>query len=175
MLKYLRAFLGLVGVSAPQPAKPGDVSDPVNPLASVDTVHLMGDGTPDGWRRLWPQVIFAKCLAADVVGASVYVTGRDATDNVVTVATTDTALAHMPVIGQIVRKISPTQAVISTDGYEVQYAGLTLTVGKLYVVGTDGLPAKSGAANYPSTNIQPIGVAISTDRLLKLPNLIVPA
>ncbi len=117
-------------------------------------------------------VLPAVCDAADAVGNLVFINGPPVGGlfNVTTADPSDPD--KMPVIGTIVQKTSPTSCVIQL--YAVVrdvYTGLT--PGAVYVVGTDGRPAKDGDLNYPvgggTTLFQQIGVAASATEMILFP------
>lgn len=74
----------------------------------------------------------------------------------------------MPAVGIIEHKPTSTSAVIRPFAALGEYETSGLTAGSTYVVGSDGLLAKSGAGNYPAAGsiIQNVGVALSTTKLL---------
>ena len=126
----------------------------------------------DGLALDTTRVLPAVCLSTDKAGANVYVTGYSSSWDAPTVATCDPRVPGKTLaIGQIVVKLSDTTCLVSVQGAsEMPWPGLT--VGALYVVGTNGLPAKSGDSNYPSVGavITVLGPAISTTRILLLRN-----
>lgn len=115
-----------------------------------------------------PLVLFAVCANTDKVNATVYVSGYNATQDAPTVSTCDPAnTAKLGAIGQIVHKVTDTACLIVIPGAG-EILGSGFTAGSMYVVGTNGLPAKSGDANYPAGGsvIMPLGPALSTTRIL---------
>lgn len=114
----------------------------------------------------------ATCLATDAVGDCLYITAAKV-GNVFQVAAADiTDVTKLPVVAIVVKKDSPTNAIVQFHGpLRVVYTGLTS--GLSYVVGTDSRPATVGDANYPiaggTTHFQQIGVATSGDELLVIP------
>lgn len=127
---------------------------------------LRHDGLALGQNQILPAV----CLSADKVNASVYVTGYSSTQDAPTVASVDPATpAKTGAIGQILAKLSDTTCLILCQGAS-EILGSGFTAGSMYVVGTDGLPAKSGDATYPAVGsaVIPLGPALSTTRILAL-------
>lgn len=125
---------------------------------------LRHDGLALGQNQILPAV----CLSADKVNASVYVTGFSSTYDAPTVASVDPAVAaKVGSIGQILVKLSDTTCLVLCQGAS-EILGSGFTAGSMYVIGSDGLPAKSGAANYPAAGsaIITLGPAISTTRIL---------
>jgi hypothetical protein len=109
------------------------------------------------------------CLAGDVVGDFVYITG----DKVGTrhqVAKADPSDAGMmPAVGVLIQKLDATTGVVQVREKTSLYSGLTS--GEIYVVGTDARPATSGDGNYPvlSDIVQQIGIAVDDTELLVQP------
>jgi len=113
----------------------------------------------------------ATCLATDIVGDCVRIRATKV-GNVFQVEKVDVSTSGSPPAVAIVRKkYSPTNCIVHFHGpLRNVYAGLS--PGFVYLVGTDGQPAKSGDANYPVSGndyFQQIGVATSVGELLVIP------
>jgi hypothetical protein len=124
----------------------------------------------DGLALAQNLILPAVCLTGDKVNGSVYVTGYSSTYDAPTVASVDsTAPAKTGAIGQIVAKLSDTLCLILVQGAS-EILGSGFTAGSMYVIGTDGLPAKSGDSTYPAVGsaVIPLGPALSTTRILSL-------
>jgi hypothetical protein len=106
----------------------------------------------------------ANCLAADVVGDTVRITGPKVASKIQVAAVT--SAGALPSIGVIIKKTGTTDCQVQCDGpVRGVYTGLTPNA--TYVVGTDNRPATVGDANYPTVDpIQQIGIATSDDELL---------
>ena len=127
---------------------------------------LRHDGLALGQNQILPAV----CLSADKQNASVYVTGYSSTYDAPTVASVDPATqSKTGSIGQILVKLSDTTCLVLCQGAS-EILGSGFTAGSMYVVGSDGLPAKSGDATYPAvgSTVIPLGPALSTTRILVL-------
>lgn len=175
--KYLNTFDARYATVVPaQIAGPPFTGDPSDPEPKIDyqSVELFGLKL-EGRIPHYPAWLLATCTASELDGHHVYCTGRDAVNNVPSVAKCDPSnTAKMPAIGQIYYKFSDTICLIQiVAGAEMLSAAL-LTPGAVYFVGTDALPAKVGDANIPGAGLvkQAIGVAVSTKRLLKVPGLL---
>ena len=127
---------------------------------------LRHDGLALGQNQILPAV----CLSADKQNASVYVTGYSSTYDAPTVASVDPATqSKTGSIGQILVKLSDTTCLVLCQGAS-EILGSGFTAGSMYVVGSDGLPAKSGDSTYPAVGsaVIPLGPAVSTTRILVL-------
>ncbi len=177
--KY-RALLSSFFVNLPSPQiPPGSspsgpyVGTPADPPVQELQQGEMLDFMADGPRPAPSRYIMCTVSAAEAVGHSVYVSGRDATNDCPTVLKCDPSnTAKMPAIGQVVKLFGLAAVVLVPAGCEF-LPGSALTVGAHYYVGSDGLPAKTGDANVPAGGHvkQSLGVAISTKCLLRIPGL----
>ena len=99
------------------------------------------------------------CLATDIVGDLVYVTGAEA------VARVDPTLsAKMPAVGVIVKKPASTRALVQFSG-AVTVLG-ALTPGLRYFVGATGQPAAAPPAGPGRRYAQPVGIALAPSVLM---------
>lgn len=113
----------------------------------------------------------ATCLATDAVGDCVRIRAAKV-GNVFQVEKVDISTPGSPPAVAIIRKkYTATNCIVHFHGpLRNVYTGLS--PGIIYLVGTDGQPAKLGDANYPVAGtdyFQQIGVATSTDELLVIP------
>ncbi len=173
--KYKNLFDGRYAVVTPTQIDPPFTADPVapEPLIKYQSVELFGLKL-EGRIPHYPQFLLATCRSTDPEGCYVYVVDFDVLNNVPNVSKCDvTTSGKMPGIGQIYTKFSDTICLIQIAAGTEWMSGTALVPGSKYVIGTDGLPAIGGGANYPvSTNQkQYIGVAITPKRLLCLPGL----
>jgi hypothetical protein len=106
----------------------------------------------------------ADCLAGDVIGDTVRITGPQVA-NKYQVAAVGSG-GSLPSVGIVLKKSGSTTCIVQFDGpVRGVYTGLTPNAA--YVVGTDNRPAKAGDGNFPTTDpIQQIGIATSNDELL---------
>ena len=108
----------------------------------------------------------ANCLPNDHVGDVVYIRG-DSVGEIIQVERADIGdAAKMPGIGVITSKSSDTECIVIRGGI-VPVVGFL--PGKLYFVGPDGRPSPISPIFrqlFPKSLIQPIGIALSSDRLL---------
>jgi hypothetical protein len=108
----------------------------------------------------------ANCLAGDVVGASVYITGSDV-GGVPQVASADASDAlKTPAVGAIVSKSDATTCVVARFGrVDVSATGAVLLAGSRYFVGFNGEPVtpppNAGLSPSGYVIVQPLGVATS--------------
>jgi hypothetical protein len=108
----------------------------------------------------------ANCLAADVVGNTVYITG-DKVGKYYQVATTDPLTpAKMPAMGIIIQKGSPTQCIVAPFG-EIEGIYTGFTAGEALYVGLDSRPTH--AKPDPPAIPQYIGDAFDSDLLFFWP------
>lgn len=103
----------------------------------------------------------ANCLAGDVAGAVVYVTG-DISNNRLQVATCDpTDPAKRPPVGVIVQKQASTECVVQGGGLALGlYSGLT--PGAEVFVAADGTPTTTPPSGIPQVRI---GIAVASDSI----------
>lgn len=106
----------------------------------------------------------ADCLAGDVVGACVYITGPTVAGVVQVATAAPSDAAKMPAVGIITAKASATSCTVQRAAVaDLTGSAATLTVGRQAWVGLAGLPVSSAplAAASPSGYVilQPIGVA----------------
>lgn len=114
----------------------------------------------------------ADCLAGDVVGALVYITGI-AVLGIAQVTTADPrALGKYPAVGMIAEKSTATRCLVQTFG-ESPIVFVGLTPGRVYFLDTTGLVTATPPAPLPGGRcaIQAIGSAIDSGRLLVNPNM----
>jgi len=112
----------------------------------------------------------ANCLAGDLVGDCVRITGPKVANRYQVARVDITVPGSPPAVGVIVRKDSPTLCVVQFHGPMVGiYTGLV--AGVAYLVGTDGRLAKVGDLTYPSGSVffQQMAVATSSNELLVSP------
>lgn len=114
----------------------------------------------------------ATCLASDVVGDCVRIRAAKLGNIFQVEKVLSTTLIPSPCVGVVRKKYSPTNCVVQFHGPVINvYVGLS--VGRVYVVGTDGRPAKQGDVNYPvpggAERFQQVGVATDIDELLFIP------
>lgn len=123
----------------------------------------------------YPIYLLATCTSSELEGHHVYCSAYDATNKVPSVLKCNpNNAATMPSIGQVVKKYSDTICLVHIVAGAEWTNAAALTPGALYYIGSDALPAKAGDANIPAGGDvkQPIGVAISTKLLLKIPGLL---
>ncbi len=113
----------------------------------------------------------AKCLSSDNVGDCVYITGVDVAGKHQVAKSDITNYLKVPVMAIIVSKSSSTTCVLHWLGPLQDFSGLT--PGRVVFAGADGRPTQvvpvpsSGNSNY----LQRIGVALSNDTILFIPDL----
>jgi len=130
------------------------------------------DALDNDFRALPPVILTGVCGASDETGMCVYL--ASASGGVMTFAKAVPAdPTKMAAVGIIVYKPTSTSCVVRPFACLGEVTLTGLTAGTTYVVGSDGLVAKFGGANYPSAGsvIQVIGKAISTTLLLIDPAL----
>jgi len=110
----------------------------------------------------------ADCLVTDVVGDVVRIRAAKVSNRFQVEKVDISTPGSPPAVAVIRKKYTATDCIIHFHGpLRNTYTGLT--PGRIYLVGTDGRPAKAGDANYPvsgSDYFQQIGVATSDDELL---------
>ena len=121
--------------------------------------------------RLFPRrVVSADCIASDLVGNCVHVTG-DMSSGRYQVSTCDpTNFVKMPAIGVVLSKDTPTLCTVYLTGeLEDLYTGLT--VRKVVFVGLDGrLSEAPPDAGGGPVFVQNMGSVIDSGRILLMPN-----
>jgi len=109
--------------------------------------------------------IRVNCLATDVVGQAMHITG-DMVSGAYQVAVVDiTDFTKLPAVGLLVLKSSPTAGIVLVSGIVVR-AGLL--PGRLYFAGPDGFPTvnRPTAGSAAGAFVQVLGKALSSTKLL---------
>ena len=135
-------------------------------------MHLLNPLSVARGQALFPErELSANCLAGDAVGKCAYVTGPMIADRYQVTTCLPTDSDKIPAVGVIVEKTSPTECQVQVFGVTDSVSGLT--PGRAYFVGLNGslvlLPPTPAPSSF--AYIQPMGVALSTDRFLVSPSL----
>lgn len=126
-----------------------------------------------GLQLFTPQRFRANCLAGDVLGNAVYVTGP-AVGDVYQVATADPRdAAKMPALGVIVEKTSPTECFVQSLG-ELKGSYTGLSPGRLVMVEIGGTLGQTFPTALPggTARVQYLGTALSHDAVFLCPNFL---
>lgn len=125
------------------------------------------DSTADEALMALGRYFQADCLASDVVGMFVYVTGS-AVLGIPQVTKVDIQIfGKYPAVGMIIEKSTATRCLVQVFG-EIAVSPAALVPGRPYFVGLDGTLTNIPPAPAPGTRaaIQAIGTAIDDGRLL---------